>query len=159
MQLNKINIQEILKLSYVVALLYLDKNYMATTKSNKQQPAKKHTIALIHANWCGHCKQLMPEWKKLENMIGGKINIYKIEQSEMVEKMPELQAMIKGGTQIETGGFPTILKIINGRVSYYSGDREANAMKAWALNMHGGRRTYKVNSRRNRRHNSRRNKK
>jgi thiol-disulfide isomerase/thioredoxin len=117
------------------ALLYLYKFYMATRKQNS---AKKHTVALIHANWCGHCKHMMPEWEKLDEQIGGRVDVRTIEQSQMDEKMPELQALVKGGKSIETGGFPTILKIVNGRVSYYSGNREANEMKAWALNVHGG---------------------
>jgi thiol-disulfide isomerase/thioredoxin len=125
---------------------------MANTKSNKQHSAKKHIVALIHANWCGHCQHMMPEWDKLDKMIGGRVNIRKIEQSEIDKKMPELQSHVKGGHQIQANGFPTVLKIANGRVSYYSGDREANAMKAWALNVHGGR-TKRVNRKRNSRRN------
>ena len=108
---------------------------MATRKHNIP---KKHTVALIHANWCGHCKHMLPEWEKMDKQIGKRVDVRTIEQSQMDEKMPELQALVKGGQNIETGGFPTILKIVNGRVSYYSGNRTANEMKAWALNMHGG---------------------
>jgi len=108
------------------------------TKKQQHKPSKKHVVALIHANWCGHCQHMMPEWEKMSSQISGRADVRKIEQSEMDAKMPELQSFVKGGKRIEAGGFPTILKIVNGRISYYAGDREAGKMKAWALNMHGG---------------------
>ncbi len=120
------------------------------TRKHQNKPAKKHVVALIHANWCGHCQNMMPEWEKMSSQISGRADVRKIEQSEMDAKMPELQSFVKGGNRIEAGGFPTILKIVNGKVSYYAGDREARKMKAWALNMHGGAKNRKTRNPRRR---------
>lgn len=118
------------------------------TRKYPNKPAKKHVVALIHANWCGHCQHMMPEWDKMSTQICGRVDIRKIEQQEMGQKMPELQSLVKGGKQIEANGFPTVLKIVNGKLSYYTGDREASKMKAWALNMHGGTRRRRQTRRR-----------
>ena len=42
------------------------------------------TIVLFHADWCGHCKKLMPEWIKFEKAYHGKkgVNVLKIESDE-----------------------------------------------------------------------------
>ena len=41
-------------------------------------------VVMFHANWCGHCKKLMPEWMKFEKAYHGKkgINVVKIESDE-----------------------------------------------------------------------------
>ena len=41
-------------------------------------------VVMFHANWCGHCKKLMPEWIKFEKAYHGKkgINVVKIESDE-----------------------------------------------------------------------------
>jgi len=41
-------------------------------------------VVMFHANWCGHCKELMPEWMKFEKAYHGKkgINVVKIESDE-----------------------------------------------------------------------------
>ena len=42
------------------------------------------TIVLFHADWCGHCKKLMPEWTKFEKAYHGKkgVNVVKIESDD-----------------------------------------------------------------------------
>lgn len=42
------------------------------------------TIVLFHADWCGHCKKLMPDWIKFEKAYHGKkgVNVVKIESDE-----------------------------------------------------------------------------
>lgn len=41
-------------------------------------------VVLFHADWCGHCKKLMPEWTKFEKAYHGKkgVNVIKIESDE-----------------------------------------------------------------------------
>lgn len=58
------------------------------------------TIALFHANWCGHCKNLMPHWKKFEKSHHQKDNILVVN----VESDDNPALIKKHGVR----GFPTI---------------------------------------------------
>jgi len=39
-------------------------------------------VGRIHAKWCGHCKNLEPEWAKMKKQFGkGKVRFVSIEQT------------------------------------------------------------------------------
>ena len=59
------------------------------------QPA----LVLFHANWCGHCKKMMPEWLKFENEFHGHkgINVINVES--------ENKSIMK---KHDINGFPTV---------------------------------------------------
>ena len=61
----------------------------------------KDTIILFHANWCGHCKTLMPIWKEFKTKINTEeYNIIEIEsENSFVQKIKILK------------GYPTIYYI------------------------------------------------
>jgi thiol-disulfide isomerase/thioredoxin len=121
-------------------------------KSNNK---KKVIIGLIFANWCGHCKALKPEWDKMKNKLakgkrhtkirGGdeaetqnaetKPEIVEIEadDSKKDEKMDELNSELTS-QKVEANGYPTIFKIVNNSIEYYSGERNAEALYNWATN-------------------------
>ena len=64
------------------------------------------SIVLFHADWCGHCKKLMPDWIKFEKDYHGKkgINVIKIE-SEEDKSLIKLHGV---------NGYPTIKYCPNG---------------------------------------------
>jgi len=77
-----------------------------------KDPAKKLFI-LIHMSTCGPCKATLPEWKKMENVLGNKYNKYPNENKMIVadvdqELMDKLTFLKK-----EPVGFPTIWYITN----------------------------------------------
>ena len=39
-------------------------------------------LMLFHADWCGHCKKMMPEWDAFQSSYKGSLKIKKIEQGE-----------------------------------------------------------------------------
>jgi len=125
---------------------------------------------------CGHCDNLKPNWEKLEKELcdqhGGRYN-KKQNNNVKIEFIPEIQAGEKEEEQLKKinethsttvsvqGGYPTIYKIEEHKVSYYEGNRDGeegyNSMKKWILSngrqSGGTRRRYRrrKNTRRNRR--------
>ena len=91
----------------------------------------KPIIGKVYANWCGHCQTLAPEWNKLKKMLPkNRVQFIDIEEAE-TEKRTNFEKKHKG---LSVNGYPTIFKIHPNRsIEYYSGDRNAIAMKKWAL--------------------------
>jgi thiol-disulfide isomerase/thioredoxin len=115
-------------------------------KNDKVQHINKPvTVGLVHANWCGHCQHLMPEWDKMENNIKNdpKLNkncdIVKIESENYNKEIPKYENMINQSIPVE--GYPTIFLIKNRHIEKYGGERSAEAIGGWvagAVNGHIG---------------------
>ena len=105
-------------------------------------------IGKIYADWCGHCRMLKPEWSKMKYSIkhnngnhGYQINYIEIEQSNEQPKIDNVNKLYLHGSDKKLalqGGYPTIFKIMNGNIEYYSGHRKAEAMQKWFLQHTGG---------------------
>lgn len=105
-------------------------------------------IGKIYADWCGHCIALVPEWKKMKQMVYEKrfenTNVIFKEIGDTKEnkkrgiKMDSLIAKLNkdnraGQEPVKIdGGFPTIFKIYNGKLEYYKGSRDAKSIFEWA---------------------------
>lgn len=86
-------------------------------------------VVLLHANWCGWCKRLMPEWRKVKKQ-------YATIDLE-VTKYPEIRALF----QVQS--FPTIaiVRIHRSEQGHYrllmktfktnGGERNARTISAW----------------------------
>ena len=120
-----------------------DENYdggkRRKTHKRRSQKAPKIIVGKIYATWCGHCQALKPEWKKMRKIVKGKpagkrIQIVEISEEQMGPKLAKLNET--HGVQIESSGYPTVFKLVNGKVKYYEGSREAQPLAEWA--MHGG---------------------
>jgi len=122
-------------------------NHNKTHKTHKTGP-KVLLIGKIYADWCGHCRMLKPEWNKLKYNIkqkngshGYQIHYIEIEQSVEQAKVDKVNKIYLHATDKKLalqGGYPTIFKIMNGHLEYYSGPRKAEAMQKWFLHHTGG---------------------
>lgn len=114
-----------------------------TRKNNHNKTEKNHNgliiIGLIHANWCGHCQALKPEWKKMKYNImkspsRSSYRFMEIEDSDKAKdyKINVINSKLKGG-KLEVNGFPTIFKVSGGSLDYFDGGRDAKSMENWFL--------------------------
>jgi thiol-disulfide isomerase/thioredoxin len=107
-----------------------------TKKRRTQKNAPKIIVGKIYANWCGHCKALKPEWKKMRKIVKGKsagkcVQVVDISEDKMDVKLAKLNET--HGVQIVANGYPTLFKLVNGKVEYYEGSREALPLAEWAM--------------------------
>ena len=104
----------------------MKKQNKKTSKSTtKSSPNPK--FVLYYANWCPHCKVMMPEWEKLTESYKGPVRIHKIDCALDEHK----DVAKKNGVS----SFPTIILHQHGMPIHYKGKRTALAMKRW-LNKH-----------------------
>jgi len=115
----------------------------------------------FYANWCGHCKTLAPEWKKLIKMIevpeyeDKKLAIVSVE-SEAINK--DIEKVIEQSGLGKVEGFPTIGLIKGKKFVSYNGKRDAASMlkfikeKAGSIMGGGGRRSTRKHKRSSTKH-------
>jgi thiol-disulfide isomerase/thioredoxin len=102
--------------------------------------SKPMIVGRIHAKWCGHCKNLEPEWAKLKKQIGkGKPRFVSIEQTNEephLDRLNKFLGIVDDDKKVKLqGGYPTIFKVHNGKVEYYNGPRMAKDISEWVTSM------------------------
>jgi len=119
----------------------------------------KMTVGVVRANWCGHCRDLEPEWDLMKSQIEedsalkNKCEFVKIESTDSNyenEKARMEQKM--NGNSLTVDGFPTIFMIRDGKlIKYNDCERTAPNLVNWinqianSSNSYGGKRTKKAN--------------
>lgn len=100
---------------------------LTLTKSNFDEKIKKTERMLVefYAPWCGHCKQLEPEYKQAATIMktaGFKTLLAKVDataENDLAQKYG-------------VSGYPTIKYFVNGQVAKdYDGDRQAPGIVDW----------------------------
>lgn len=102
----------------------------------------------IYANWCPHCKAMENDWNILKKKLPSHIEIVEIEDNE-IHKLQEFNNKYK--YNVKVNGYPTIVKIVNGKTHYYNGPRMHNNMYKWVNENIKNRSTFKKKKKRKRR--------
>jgi protein disulfide-isomerase A6 len=85
------------------------------TASDFQQVKKGIWLVEFYAEWCGHCRNLAPEYEKAAKALKGIANIAAIDAD-------------KQRTDVQVQGFPTIKFFVDGKMSDYDGARTADGI-------------------------------
>lgn len=73
------------------------------------------------ASWCGHCRNMAPEWEKAAGALKGIVQVAAIDAGTHKVNVQGIQ------------GFPTIRFLVNGQEKDYKGGRSAKDFVSFAL--------------------------
>ena len=107
----------ILEIVIIIVLIFLITR--CNTNVIEQENYSNDNIVLYYADWCGHCKQFMPEWENAANQLGSKIRFTKI--NCVNDKKRCENESIKG--------FPTVILYRNGKKMEFNGERTVDGLK------------------------------
>jgi len=108
----------------VFAEITKDNGVLVLTDDNFDEALEAHENGLLvemYAPWCGHCKQLAPEYEKAAKELEGKgLSIAKLDATEHkasgakygVTGYPTIKYIIKGGTAVDYSGGRTADDIV-----------------------------------------------
>lgn len=80
-------------------------------------------LVLFHSEWCGHCKALMPAWKKVEQALQGSgIEVLTLDDKALGSDMQKHGIVGFPDVRLYPGGFPSSEPI------KYKGDRSFESL-------------------------------
>jgi thiol-disulfide isomerase/thioredoxin len=86
------------------------------------------SLIIAKAEWCGHCKKAMPEFKRLVSASP----ITKADGSSVTVRLLDSDADASELRNYNIKGFPTILfRSSDGTISNYNGQRTADSIQAF----------------------------
>jgi len=102
----------------------IDSDVLELTGENFDSAIKDNPLILVefYAPWCGHCKNLAPEYEKAATAVKGDgIILAKLDGSKERELIQKFAVK----------GFPTLYFFKNGNPRSYNGPRNADGIAAW----------------------------
>jgi len=100
--------------------------YVLTDKSFRGHVPRGDHFIMMYAPWCGHCKNLKPEWEKLAKQTTKGASISKMDCT--TNKIT--------CEKYEVKGYPTLIYMRNGKVvENYKGDKTLKALKEYVNTM------------------------
>lgn len=111
---------------FLAAFAFAAEEVVVLTDENYESYITKSPIILVefYAPWCGHCKELAPEYEKLPERI-------KKEKKNYVIAKIDATANTKAAAKEKIQGYPTLLLFIDGIPMTYEGERKADSIMAF----------------------------
>jgi len=93
------------------------------TQANFNDAIKEHPLILVefYAPWCGHCKQMEPEYKKAARHLNGRVAFANVDAT----------AEVTLAEQFKVEGYPTLYFFNRGQPEEYSGGRSNASIVQW----------------------------
>jgi hypothetical protein len=125
---DKLNIVILVLSVILVALLVY--YYVIKRKENYQNDIEIKVV-LFHVSWCGYCKQLLPEWAKLDKTKLSQSNISIVEEQCDAEGNDGDIAADRHNVKEQIEGYPHIILFKGEDQIIYNGQRTHKAILEW----------------------------
>jgi thiol-disulfide isomerase/thioredoxin len=111
----------------IVILLVI--RYVLTDSIDGFADGAGSTFYIIKAEWCGHCKKAMPEFKKLVDASPLSLGSGEKVEIKMLDGDSDKEAIDAMGYKVR--GFPTMVLKKGGSFTEYPGERTEEGVKAF----------------------------
>ncbi len=92
----------------------------------------KTVVGKLYMIGCTHCNALNEPWKQMIKKVNKNVIVADDIEAAQTNKLNELNKEYNSNVSVQ-GGYPTIYKIVDGKVEYYNGERTAAKLVSWAL--------------------------
>lgn len=114
-------------LVFVFAEIPIEEGVLVLDEDNFDEAISSNSDGLLvefYAPWCGHCKQLAPEWAKAAQVLRANASPIKLAKVDATEAKDL-------ASKYDVRGFPTIKFLRNGQSSDYQGGRTESEIVSW----------------------------
>lgn len=101
----------------------LGNNSRRSSRNTREQKQKKAKLIMFYADWCRHCKNFKPEWKKLVSKLKGLVETVSVNGDTEPQMMSEYNI----------DKFPTIVYDDGTNAVEYDGEMTADGLKQFVV--------------------------